>query len=140
MAPWSSSLDGRRKLLLGLLANLVVVKPAQGYLLNLHGPSLEGVSYLSENRFSIKTVSMIAEQTLSRLKALDKEALVYKIISPRKFMFWTGREQDTIYLTGIIRCTAKAVAGSLQAKIPLTGVERLDWGCINSRTTQLDGR
>lgn len=35
-----------------------------------------------------------------------------------------------------VKSTANAIAGSLQAKVSLRGVEGLDYGSINLRTTQ----
>lgn len=92
----------------------------------LLGPSLEDVFYFCEKHFTIKTVSMLAEQMLSRLETLHKAGLIYKDVSPRNFMLGTGSKQDTVYLTdlGLVEEHELASDDSYNARVGTLGTPR----------------
>lgn len=94
--------------------------------MELLGPSLEDVFYFCEKRFSIKTVSMLAEQMLSRLETLHNEGLLYKDISPRNFMLGTGNRQNTVYLAdlGLVEEYELASDDCYNARVGLVGTPR----------------
>lgn len=66
--------------------------------LELLGPSLESYFKLSKNRFSLKTVLMIADQCISRLEYIHTKSFIHRDIKPDNFLIGIKRKSHVVYV------------------------------------------
>jgi len=66
--------------------------------LELLGPSLESHFKASKNRFSLKTVLMIADQCISRLEYLHTKCFIHRDIKPDNFLVGVKRKSHVVYI------------------------------------------
>jgi len=67
--------------------------------LQLLGPSLRDLFEFCGRRFSLKTVLMLADQLICRLKLLHSKDIVHCDIKPGNFLMGTGRTGNQVYVT-----------------------------------------
>ena len=63
----------------------------------LLGPSLEDLFNYCDRRFSIKTVLLIADQAISRIKYIHDKGLLHRDIKPENFLMGTGIKGNILY-------------------------------------------
>ncbi|KAK4234923.1 kinase-like domain-containing protein [Achaetomium macrosporum] len=61
------------------------------------GPSLEDLFNYCGRRFSLKTILLIADQTISRLQYIHSKGWLHRDIKPDHFLSGTGRQGNTLY-------------------------------------------
>ena len=66
--------------------------------LELLGLSLESHFKLNKNRFSLKTVLMIADQCISRLEYIHTKSFIHRDIKPDNFLIGLRRKSHVIYI------------------------------------------
>ncbi|KAG5980968.1 hypothetical protein E4U55_003449 [Claviceps digitariae] len=64
----------------------------------LLGPSLEDVFNYCNRKFSLKTVLLIADQCIRRLKYIHEKGFLHCDIKPDNFLLGTGRKGNVIYV------------------------------------------
>ena len=69
--------------------------------LPLLGPSLYDLFHYCEKKFSLKTVLLIADQVLSRLRFLHSRDIIHRDIKPGNLMMGRGNDGNTIYLVDL---------------------------------------
>nr|ADD38683.1 Casein kinase I [Lepeophtheirus salmonis] len=62
------------------------------------GPSLEELLAYCKGKFSVKTVSMLGEQMISRLETIHQFGMVHRDIKPDNFVMGTNKNMHTVYL------------------------------------------
>ncbi|PWY91797.1 kinase-like protein [Aspergillus sclerotioniger CBS 115572] len=76
--------------------------------LPLLGPSLKDLFYYCEERFTLRTVLLIADQVLARLKFLHSRDIIHRDLKPANFILGRGYDGNTIYLVDL-GCALKKV-------------------------------
>ena len=71
----------------------------QVMVMELLGPNLEDLFRYCENRFSIKTASMLMHQLLHRLESVHRTGYFHRDIKPENFMLGVGRKGNVVYMT-----------------------------------------
>lgn len=63
----------------------------------LLGPSLEDLFNFCDRRFSIKTVLLLADQAISRIKHIHDKGILHRDIKPDNFLMGTGTKGNILY-------------------------------------------
>jgi serine/threonine protein kinase len=63
------------------------------------GPSLQDLHYYCGQQFSRKTVLMLADQLICRLRHIHSKNIIHCDIKPSNCLMGVGREGNTVYLT-----------------------------------------
>jgi serine/threonine protein kinase len=66
--------------------------------LELMGKSIDELFYLCDDRFSLKTVLMIAEQAITRVEYLHSKGFLHRDIKPENLLIGAGKQKDIIYM------------------------------------------
>lgn len=62
------------------------------------GPSLHDLFCLCKNKFSLKTVLIIADQVLTRIEYFHSKGFIHRDLKPSNFLFGLGRSSHVLYL------------------------------------------
>jgi len=66
-------------------------------ILDLLGPSLEDLKTYCTNKFTTKTVLMIADQLVQRMEYIHNKNFLHRDIKPDNFLIGLGKKQHIIY-------------------------------------------
>ena len=66
--------------------------------MDLLGRTLDDLHYFCGDRFSLKTVLMIIEQTLAAIESLHRRGYVYRDVKPSNFLIGRGEQAPTIFM------------------------------------------
>lgn len=66
--------------------------------ISMLGKSLDVCFKEAPNRFSLKTVLLLADQMISRIQYLHSKGIIHRDIKPSNFMMGSGNDQNIVYL------------------------------------------
>jgi casein kinase 1 delta/casein kinase I family protein HRR25 len=61
------------------------------------GPSLEDLLNYCDRKFSLKTILLIADQAIARIKYIHSKGFLHRDIKPDNFVMGSGRQGNTLY-------------------------------------------
>lgn len=64
---------------------------------NLLGPSLEDLFEYCGRSFSLKTVLLLADQLICRMRYIHSKSLIHRDIKPQNLLLGSGREGNIVY-------------------------------------------
>jgi serine/threonine protein kinase len=67
--------------------------------LDLLGPSLEDLFEYCGQKFSLKTVLMLADQLIPRMQFIHSKGFIHRDIKPQNILMGNGRGSKTVYVT-----------------------------------------
>ena len=65
---------------------------------DLLGPSILDLFEFCDRKFSLKTVLLLADQMISRIKYVHSKHLVHQDIKPENFLMGTGRLGNLVHI------------------------------------------
>lgn len=66
--------------------------------MELLGNTLDALFEKQNKKFSLKTVLLIVDQMLQRIKVLHEHSFIHRDIKPENWMFGQGEQSDTLYI------------------------------------------
>jgi casein kinase 1 delta len=66
--------------------------------MELLGPSLEDLFNFCSRRFSLKTVLLLADQTISRIEYIHSKNFIHRDIKPDNFLMGLGKKGNLVYI------------------------------------------
>ena len=67
----------------------------------LLGPNLEDLLSYCGRRFSLKTVLLLADQLICRLRYIHSKGYIHRDIKPQNILIGDGKQGNTVYITDI---------------------------------------
>ncbi|KUI60213.1 Casein kinase I isoform delta [Cytospora mali] len=64
----------------------------------LLGPSLEDLFVYCREKFSLKTVLLLADQLICRMRRIHSKSLIHRDIKPGNFVMGSGRQGNVVYV------------------------------------------
>ncbi|KAJ4413827.1 hypothetical protein N0V85_003410 [Neurospora sp. IMI 360204] len=94
--------------------------------LDLLGPSLEDLFNYCGRRFSLKTILLIADQAISRIRYIHSKGILYRDIKPENFVMGVGKQGNTLYAIdfGIAQYFSEAQSSRTTTGLELVGTRR----------------
>ena len=66
--------------------------------MDLLGPSLEDLFNLCGRKLSLKTVLILADQSIQRIEYIHSRSFLHRDIKPDNFLVGTGKRQHKLYI------------------------------------------
>ena len=66
--------------------------------IDLLGPSLEDLFNYCKNKFSIKTVFMLAEQMIARVEFMHSRSFLHRDVKPDNFLIGVGKKSHVVHV------------------------------------------